>query len=465
MHRVYNSAFMNMLKTEENSKYRDVMKNVLRFNPEILRRFVNFMNNPDEEPAVHGFGKDDKYFGVATLMATMPGLPMFGHGQIEGFSEKYGMEYKRAYWEETIDENLVRRHEREIFPLLKKRRLFSGVENFVMYDVRTPDGHVNEDIFAYSNRYGDERSLVVYNNRYAEVTGIIKSSVGMNMENNGRRHIIHKGLGDGLELKNEGAVYYTFRDHRTGLEYIRNSHRLWQDGLMIHLGAFGCHVFTTFSEVYDHDGACRILEEKLLGKGVLDVMRALRETYLEKVLVPFGELLTGDTLRMLLAQGRKTLKVPAVYQERLVSFLRNAREFAGWAARETSVADKSCSMMETLFFMDAARGKTQWKKDKKVQSVMALIPELMPDDLKGWRLAVLWSVVSHIDGLMVEEEKTTRSIKLIEDWMLDWALEKAMVILGTDEGSARYEVSSDKDPHPVSRAERPAGYETIQFQD
>src|SRR5690606_35523887 len=28
MHRVYNSAFMNMLKAEDNSKYRDVMKNV-----------------------------------------------------------------------------------------------------------------------------------------------------------------------------------------------------------------------------------------------------------------------------------------------------------------------------------------------------------------------------------------------------------------------------------------------------
>ncbi|HOO46590.1 MAG TPA: alpha-amylase family glycosyl hydrolase, partial [Deltaproteobacteria bacterium] len=81
MHRVYNSAFMNMLKSEENSKYRDVIKNVLRFNPEILRRFVNFMNNPDEEPAVEQFGKQDKYFGVATMMVTMPGLPMFGHGQ------------------------------------------------------------------------------------------------------------------------------------------------------------------------------------------------------------------------------------------------------------------------------------------------------------------------------------------------------------------------------------------------
>src|SRR5208337_1347566 len=87
MHRVYNSAFMNMLKTEENSKYRDVMKNVLRFNPEILRRFVNFMNNPDERTAIDQFGKGDKCFGVCTLLATLPGLPMFGHGQVEGFAE------------------------------------------------------------------------------------------------------------------------------------------------------------------------------------------------------------------------------------------------------------------------------------------------------------------------------------------------------------------------------------------
>jgi hypothetical protein len=98
-------------------------------------------------------------------------------------------------------------------------------------------------------------------------------------------------------------------------------------------------------------------------------------------------------------------------------------------------------MMEGLFFIDAARGKKEWKKDKKVQSVLDVIPELMPDDLRGWSLPVLWSVVSRIDGLMGEEEKTTKSINLIEDWMLDWALEKAMVNLGTDEGRARYEVT------------------------
>ena len=113
------------------------------------------MNNPDEETAVDQFGKDDKYFGVCTLMVTMPGLPMFGHGQVEGFAEKYGMEYRRAYWDEQPDLDLVRRHEREIFPLMRRRYLFAEVENFLLYDFFTPEGRVNEDVFAYSNSSGD----------------------------------------------------------------------------------------------------------------------------------------------------------------------------------------------------------------------------------------------------------------------------------------------------------------------
>jgi len=41
---------------------------------------------------------------------------MFGHGQIEGFAEKYGMEYRYAKWDEQPDWDFMRRHEREIFP-------------------------------------------------------------------------------------------------------------------------------------------------------------------------------------------------------------------------------------------------------------------------------------------------------------------------------------------------------------
>ena len=42
---------MNMLKNEENGKYKETIKNTLNYDRKILKRFVNFMNNPDEETA------------------------------------------------------------------------------------------------------------------------------------------------------------------------------------------------------------------------------------------------------------------------------------------------------------------------------------------------------------------------------------------------------------------------------
>ncbi len=57
MHRVYNSAFMVMLRDEDNAKYRSVIKNTLEFDPDIMKRYVNFMSNPDESTAIDQFGK------------------------------------------------------------------------------------------------------------------------------------------------------------------------------------------------------------------------------------------------------------------------------------------------------------------------------------------------------------------------------------------------------------------------
>ncbi|HEV7809309.1 MAG TPA: alpha-amylase family glycosyl hydrolase, partial [Candidatus Limnocylindrales bacterium] len=90
MHRVYNSAFMHMIRDEDNAGYRKVIRDTVEFDPAILGRYVNFLTNPDEETAIEQFGTGGKYFGAATLLATMPGLPMIGHGQLEGYTEKYG---------------------------------------------------------------------------------------------------------------------------------------------------------------------------------------------------------------------------------------------------------------------------------------------------------------------------------------------------------------------------------------
>ena len=198
MHRVYNSAFMHMLRDEDNAKYRQVIKNTIEFDPQILKRYVNFMNNPDEKTAIEQFGNGDKYFGVCTLLATLPGLPMFGHGQVEGFREKYGMEFRTPKWDEQIDEGLVAGHEWKVFPLLHRRYLFAESDNFLLYDFYTQEGNVNEDVFAYSNRRGDERGLVLYHNKFAETGGWIKVSAAYLDKGSG--DLRQRSLAEGLDL-------------------------------------------------------------------------------------------------------------------------------------------------------------------------------------------------------------------------------------------------------------------------
>jgi glycosidase len=247
MHRVYNSAFMIMLRDEDNAKYRSVIKNTLEFDPDIMKRYVNFMSNPDERTAIDQFGKGDKCFGVAAMMSTLPGLPMFGHGQIEGFTEKYGMEYRWPRYEENPDRALVERHEREIAPLLKRRWLFAESSNFLLYDFFAPSGSVNEDVFAYSNRNGGERALIVYNNRYADAHGTVDFSAAYADKGSGQ--LRRRRLGEGLGLSGDFGVVVAFRDSLTGLEYLRRAEDLLSRGLSLNLHAYQCHVFLDWHEL------------------------------------------------------------------------------------------------------------------------------------------------------------------------------------------------------------------------
>jgi glycosidase len=306
MHRVYNSAFMNMIRDEENAKYRTLIKNTLEFDPEILKRYVNFMNNPDERTAVEQFGKGDKYFGVCTLMITLPGLPMFGHGQIEGFAEKYGMEYRRAYWDEQPDPWLVERHEREIVPLLHRRYLFAGIENYLLYDFVGTDGALNEDVFAYSNRVGAERALVVVHNKFATARGWIHTAVPYSAKTGSgdERTVLQHTLGEGLILGSGDNLYTIFRDQATGLEYIRANAELLSRGLYLELGGYKTHVFLDFREVRDNETRHYAhLAAYLKGQGVPNINEALRETFLQPIHAPYGDLVNADLFRRIMAQG------------------------------------------------------------------------------------------------------------------------------------------------------------------
>lgn len=276
MHRVYNSAFMHMLRDEDNSKYRQLVKNTLEYDPRILQRYVNFMNNPDEKTAVEQFGKAEKYFGVCVVMATMPGLPMYGHGQIEGFAEKYGMEYRRAKWEETPDEGFIGYHEQAIFPLNHRRHLFAGVDHFWMYDFFTSSGYVNEDVLAYSNNQNGERSLVIYHNKYAQASGWVKTSVASLVDGN----LTQKSLVEGLGLPSGELDFVIFRDNMTGLEYMRSCKHLAEAGLYAELGAYKCHVFLDWRIVHGEPWAQ--IHAELNGAGAQSVQEKFETAFVEK---------------------------------------------------------------------------------------------------------------------------------------------------------------------------------------
>jgi hypothetical protein len=248
MHRVYNSAFMIMMRDEDNAKYRSVIKNTLEFDPDIMKRYVNFMSNPDERTAIDQFGKGDKYFGVAVMMSTLPGLPMFGHGQIEGFTEKYGMEYRWPRYQEDPDHWLVERHEREIAPLLKRRWLFAESAHFLLYDFFHANGSVIEDVFAYSNRTGGERALVVYHNRYGNAHGTIDFSSAYADKGSGQ--LRQRRLADGLGLSGDHGAVIAWRDSITGLQYLRRAGDLLDRGLTLDLHAYQCHVFLDWHELH-----------------------------------------------------------------------------------------------------------------------------------------------------------------------------------------------------------------------
>ncbi|MBE0567762.1 MAG: alpha-amylase, partial [Krumholzibacteria bacterium] len=286
MHRVYNSAFMNMLKMEENRKYRQTLKNVLEFSPEVLQRFVNFMNNPDEKTAVEQFGRGDKYFGCAVLLATLPGLPMLGHGQVEGFTEKYGMEYRRAYWDEPIDQDMVRRHEREIFPLLRRRYLFSGAAEFALYDFETDGGWVDENVFAYSNRADGRGALMLYNNAYESTSGRVRLASAVNRGTVEQPRLERRSLADALGLDGADGVFWAWRDHAAGLEYLERGSRLVHEGFPCRLHGYQARVLLDFRRLDDPDGGWAALADALQGAGVPDLARARRRRELAPLLEP-----------------------------------------------------------------------------------------------------------------------------------------------------------------------------------
>lgn len=450
MHRVYNSAFMNMLRNEENGKYRLVIKNTLEFDPEILKRYVNFMNNPDEKTAVEQFGKGDKYFGICTLMATMPGLPMFGHGQIEGFAEKYGMEYFRPYWEEEPDPYLIQRHQDEIFPLVKKRHIFADVENFLLYDFYTGGGQVNEDVYAYSNGNDKTRALVVYHNRFGSTRGWIHRSCSY--LNKTSSQLENRTLYEGLQLQGGENAFVIFKDYRNGLEYIRSSQEIRDKGLYFDFESYEYHVFMDFTEIQDSDsGPYAQLSHYLKGRGVPSIDQAMQELLLAPILNPLRDLINSENLRRLyqnrlMSPNQKMnsdlINIQTEKFRRLVAAIQSVVEASEPVGPIVTEGKRG---LEAILKLNYFEERYPFPGSEKYEQALEYIQDNLGNYPYIWYILISWNFLRLIGRTITSGPQ---SAEISRSWVEEWGILRivgdVLQDLGLDAGQAKSGVTTLK---------------------
>ena len=447
MHRVYNSAFMHMLRDEDGAGYRKVIKETIEFDPEILKRYVNFMSNPDEKPALQQFGKGDKYFGVATVLATLPGLPMLGHGQVQGFGEQYGMEFRRAMLDEKPDPWLVERHEREIFPLLHRRAWFAEASDFLLYDLVTPSGVVDEAVLAYSNGSGRQRSLVIYHTRFGSTSGTIRMSAKYAVKAaDGSKRKVRRSLAEGLGLPNEPGAFVAFRDARTGLEYLRSTKDLWAHGLAVSLDAYGSNVFWEFRDIWDGvAGQWARLAGRLAGAGVASLDDALRELQLEPIHGPFRAIF-ADGLTVAVLDGVATTAQLDELERRVTVFLSAVAEATAVDGDPVAIAARIRERAERAFvgmavsaedagFAAAAMAVAD--ADAAIESTAPTDPE-RPHGLGRRDRATLlaWVTLSQTGGLAPGADVAATSLAWYDELRVPGALVAGLHDTGFGEGDA-----------------------------
>jgi hypothetical protein len=181
---------------------------------------------------------------------------------------------------------LIARHEREIFPLLQKRYLFSGVDEFALYDFVAEGGGVDEDVFAYSNRAGDEKGLVLYNNKFKSTRGRIHHAL-----------VTGRPIGEALGLSAGHGDWLVFRDATAGLEYIRPLREVTDGGFFWELQAFKYAVLMDFRPVHaTRERPYGDLAADLSGRGVPSIERAVVQHYYRPIHAPLREALTPGHL-------------------------------------------------------------------------------------------------------------------------------------------------------------------------
>jgi len=333
------------------------------------------------------------------------------------------MEFRRAQRVEMPDEGLVAEHWRRITPLLHRRGLFSGARDFRLYDCWTDGGGVNEDVFAYSNRDGDERALVLFHNRWADARGWIRTSVSFaEKRSDGTRPLRQATLAESLGLDARRAPHVRCRDVVSGFEFLFRTRELADRGLRVELPGYGSRVLIGWREVPEdgrpwgelcnalQGGGTASLDERMLEHELAPVQHALAAVAdalgldAARDAPPAGALpARSATNEAAIARGLR-----AAFEQRVRAFLERARAFAhgassasaglpaggAWTGDEALALAAAGDAFEALLRLPALPAARRWAKDAEAAAALPLEPlEVAAAERRHattWCIAVTW---------------------------------------------------------------------------
>ncbi len=303
-------------------------------------------------------------------------------------------------------------------------------------------------MFAYSNRAGDERALVVYHNKCADTRGWMRSSVAWAVKHGEERELRQSTLADGLALESGDRWFSIFRDVASGLEFIRSNRALTDQGLYVELGAYRRHVFIDFREVRDDQGQYANLAAYLGGRGVPSIDEALRETFLQPLHQAFKELVNADVLQRLASaaagRGKARDTHAALLDEVEAKAHRVAAEVkrvAGGDGDERRVAAEVRRTVAAALRIAGGDGLPATLPAPTRDDLAARWKALLASDGMAKPTFLAWTLTRSLGAVSSGNEAAQRSRSGIDQWLLSRILERAFTDLGADEGGARHAVT------------------------
>jgi hypothetical protein len=325
---------------------------------------------------------------------------------------------------------------------MKRRHLFSDVKNFLLYDFFTPEGYVNENVFAYSNLTGDERALIIYHNKYESARGWVRSSVAYSTKtgDGDERRLIQKNLGEGLGLQNDQAYFCIFRDNASGLEYIRNSRELCGKGLYVELGAYKYHVFIDFREVRDNQwNHYAQIANELSGRGVPSIEETLKAKLLQPLQSAFRELVNEDVFRRLIEvritqpQAQLDQKLMEEIEKKMVDFLQKVKQLSGGREDEMTVTREVRCKLEAILYLPIITSRFPRLQPKGVKAAAEYLHKKLTDSPYTWVTLFSWLFVHALGKAVSQRSSVEQSRSWIDEWRLGKTISDVLEELGLDD--------------------------------